>query len=87
MKDKNVAAVISLVYNHHRRDMVSRLMEIQHDFQKLIISTQHIHLDHDNCLEIIATKGRARDIVKLTHMLKGVKGIKHAAFTATTSGK
>lgn len=86
-EDKEVAAVISLIYNHHRRELVNKIMDIQHDFQKIIISTQHIHLDHDNCLEIIATKGKAKEIINLTHQLRSVKGIKHASFTATTSGK
>jgi len=85
-KNKKVAAIISLAYNHHRRELVTRLMDIQHDYQKLIISTQHIHLDHDNCLEIIAAKGKAEEILELGRRLKAVKGIKHASFTATTSG-
>ncbi|MBU2063822.1 MAG: nickel-responsive transcriptional regulator NikR, partial [Candidatus Omnitrophica bacterium] len=50
-------------------------------------STQHIHLDHKNCLEIIAAKGQAQAIVGLAHKLRAVKGIKHASFTTTTSGK
>ncbi|MDD5746905.1 MAG: nickel-responsive transcriptional regulator NikR [Candidatus Omnitrophica bacterium] len=86
-KNAQVVATVSLVYNHHRREVVNKVMDIQHDYQRLIISTQHIHLDHDNCLEIIASKGKARDIVGLTHRLRGVKGTKHVSFTATTSGK
>jgi len=43
-------------YDHHKRDLVNKLMDIQHDFQKLVISTQHIHIDHHNCLEIIAVR-------------------------------
>src|SRR5512137_1018596 len=50
----DVAGAITLVYDHHQRDILSKAMDIQHEFQKLIISTQHIHLDHDNCLEILA---------------------------------
>ncbi len=86
-KNKKVAAIISLVSNHHHRELVNRLMDIQHKFQGLVISTQHIHLDHDNCLEIIATKGQAKQIINLFHRLRAVKGIKHTAVTATTSGQ
>ncbi|MFH2144619.1 MAG: nickel-responsive transcriptional regulator NikR [Candidatus Omnitrophota bacterium] len=86
-KNKRVAAIIGLVYDHHRRDLVNKIVDIQHDFQKLVISTQHIHLDHKNCLEIIAAKGQAQAIVGLAHKLRAVKGIKHASFTTTTSGK
>ena len=86
-KNARVVAIIGLVYDHHRRELVNKVMDIQHDYQRLIISTQHIHLDHDNCLEIIAAKGFSRDIVALTHQLRGVKGIKHVSFTATTGGE
>ncbi len=81
LSKKRVAGIVSLVYDHHRRDMVTRIMDIQHDFQKLIISTQHIHLDHDNCLEIIACRGMSRDIVVLVRKLRGVKGIKQVGLS------
>jgi CopG family nickel-responsive transcriptional regulator len=86
-KGARVVAVVSLVYNHHRREVVNKVMDIQHDYQRLIISTQHIHLDHDNCLEIIAANGKARDVVALTHQLRGVKGTQHVSFSVTASGK
>lgn len=82
-----VAATISLVYSHHRRAMLNKVVDIQHDFEKIIISTQHIHLDHDNCLEIIAAFGKGQKILDLAQRLRAVKGIKHASFTMTTSGK
>ena len=53
-----VVGAITLVYDHHKRELVNKLTDIQHDFQGTIISTQHIHLDHDNCLELIAVKGK-----------------------------
>jgi CopG family nickel-responsive transcriptional regulator len=84
---KKVAATISLVYSHHKRAMLNKMMDIQHDFEKLIISTQHIHLDHDNCLEIIAAFGKPPQILELARRLRAVKGIKHASFTMTTAGK
>ena len=52
-------------YDHHKRDLVNKLMDIQHDFQKLVISSQHIHIDHHNCLEILAVRGKAKDVEKL----------------------
>ena len=48
------AGAITLIYDHHKRELVNRLMDIQHDFGALILSSQHIHLDHHNCLEVIA---------------------------------
>ncbi|MFW6149736.1 MAG: nickel-responsive transcriptional regulator NikR, partial [Atribacterota bacterium] len=52
-KDEKVAGTITLVYDHHKRGLVQKLTSLQHEYHNIIISTQHIHLDHDNCLEVI----------------------------------
>jgi len=52
-----------------------------------ILSTQHIHLDHHNCFEIIVTKGKATEIEKLYMKLKSIKSVKHAGFLMATKGK
>jgi len=82
-----IAGAITLIYNHHKRELVNKLMDIQHDFGAIIISAQHIHLDHDNCLEIIAVKGSPKDAQKLADILKSVKGVKHGTLSMSTSGK
>jgi len=68
-KGKEIAGAITLIYNHHQRELLSKITDIQHDFQKVIISTQHIHLDHNNCLEIIALNGSPREAQKLADLL------------------
>lgn len=72
-----VAGAIVMTYDHHKRELVNRLIDIQHDFHDLIISTQHVHLDHENCLEVIAVKGNAPEIEKLSSALKVLVGVKH----------
>jgi CopG family nickel-responsive transcriptional regulator len=84
---KEVAGAITLIYDHHKRKLLNNLTDIQHDFQKLIISTQHIHLDHDNCLEIIAVKGNTKKIQKLSDTLKSIKGVKYGTLSMSTIGK
>ena len=84
---EEVAGAITLIYNHHKRELVNKLMDIQHDFGKAIISAQHIHLDHDNCLEIIAVKGSPKDAQKLADSLKSVKGVKHGTLSMSTAGR
>jgi len=85
--DEEVAGAIVLVYNHHKRELVDKLLDIQHDYNKYIISSQHIHLDHDNCLEIIVVKGNMKFIQEILSKLKSVKGVKHASLTKSTLGK
>jgi len=82
-----VAGAITLIYDHHKRELLNKITDIQHDFQKGIISAQHIHLDHHNCLEIIAFKGDPVEVKNLADRLKAVKGVKHATLSMSTTGK
>ncbi|MCX5715630.1 MAG: nickel-responsive transcriptional regulator NikR [Candidatus Omnitrophica bacterium] len=84
---KEIAGTITMIYNHHQRELVNKLMDIQHDFGNIIISTQHVHLDHHNCLEIIAVKGRPQQAQELTDSLKAVKWVKHATLSMSSTGK
>ena len=86
LKGGSIAGAITIVYNHHRRTLTDKLTGIQHDFQDIIISTQHIHLDHDNCMEIIAVKGKAAKIQKLSDILKAIKGVEHGTLSISTGG-
>ena len=82
-----VAAAIIMVYDHHKRDLSNKLTGIQHDYHRLIVSSQHIHLDHDNCLEIVVVRGRPERIQELAGRLKGTKGVKYASLAAASTGK
>lgn len=84
---KEVAGAILLVYDHHEKAVANELIDIQHDFEKVVIATQHAHLDHDNCLESVLVKGKAQDIDGLVKKIKSVKGVKHTALMMTTTGK
>jgi len=72
-----VAGAIILVYDHHKRDLLQKLTDIQHDYHSVILSAQHFHLDHNNCLEIVAVKGEAVRLIELSDKLITVKGIQH----------
>ena len=87
MEGKEIAGALTLIYDHHKRELLNKITDIQHDFQKIIISTQHIHLDHDNCLEIVAIKGNPREAQKLVDALKATKGVKHATLSMSSTGK
>jgi CopG family nickel-responsive transcriptional regulator len=83
----DVAGAITLIYDHHRRDLLGKITDLQHDYQKVIISTQHIHLDHDNCLEIVAVRGQPREVTKLSDMMKSIKGVKHCTLSMSSTGE
>ncbi len=72
-----VSGCLVLVYDHHRTDVQKQLTAIQHDYHDLVLCSQHVHLDHDNCIETITLKGRADRIRTLSDRLLAVKGIIH----------
>lgn len=82
-----VAGAITYVYDHHKKDLLNRIVDLQHDYQKVIMSTQHIHLDHDNCLEIVAVKGRSKDVQKLADQIKAIRGVKHGFLSIAGTGR
>jgi len=82
-----VAGAIVLVYDHHKRDVLRKLTDVQHDCHEAIISTQHIHLDHDNCLEIVAVRDKPAGIEAVLKRLKALKGLKHVSLAAGTTGR
>ncbi len=77
---KGTGAII-LVYDHHKRELVSKLTDIQHDFHNLVICNQHIHLDHYNCMEIIVVKGTYKQMQELADKLQSAKGVKHGSLS------
>jgi CopG family nickel-responsive transcriptional regulator len=72
-----VAGAIVIHYNHHKGDVTISSNDIQHDYFDVILSSQHFHLSHDNCLEIVAVKGTANRLTELSDKLIGIKGIIH----------
>jgi len=82
-----VVGAITLIYDHHKRELVNTLLDIQHEFGSCIISSQHIHIDHNNCLEILAVKGSPEKVQRLSESLKAVKGVKHSTLSMSTTGR
>ncbi|MBE9481314.1 MAG: nickel-responsive transcriptional regulator NikR [Bacteroidetes bacterium] len=84
--NEQVAGVIVLVYDHHKRDLQNKSTDVQHNFHDLILSVQHVHLDHNNCLETIAVKGKAQELTALANKLIALKGIKHGKLVMSAAG-
>ncbi len=82
-----VAGAIVMTYDHHKRELASKMLDIQHDFQETIISTQHVHLDHHHCLEVIAVRGKARDIERLSANLKALVGVKNLSLCISAAAE
>ena len=82
-----VAGAVVMTYDHHKRELVTKLIEIQHEYQRCIISTQHVHLDHHTCLEIIAVKGDARTIEMLSAAITAHIGVRQVGLCLSAAGE
>lgn len=85
--NQEVVGVVTLLYDHHARNLEARLTDIQHDHHQNILSTMHIHLNHDHCLEVIVVRGTGHQIEELSTRLIGMKGVIHGKLTVTSTGR
>jgi CopG family transcriptional regulator, nickel-responsive regulator len=85
--DAQVYGTVTLIYDHHARLLLDKLTDIQHRYHDAIMSTVHVHLDRDNCLEVILVHGKSTVVQKLANTLIATKGVKHGRFVLTTSGR
>jgi len=85
--NEETVGTVSLVYDHHTRDLADKLTEHQHTHHKEIISALHVHLDAHYCLEVVVLKGKAKNIKRLADELIGTKGVKHGKLMTSTTGK
>ena len=86
-KGEEVVGVIMLVFDHHHRELQNKITDLQHRHLSAIISTQHVHLDHNNCLEVIVLKGKAGQVRRLAGLLQAQRGIKHWSLSTSTTGR
>ena len=85
--DHAIAGTITLVYDHHQRNIQGLLTDIQHDHAAVLIASMHVHLDHHNCMEVLAVRGPASAVKQVADRLIAAKGVKHGKLTVTTTGK
>ena len=81
----NVIGTLTMIYDHHQRMLTNKLLDLQHKHHNEILSTTHIHVDHNNCLEVLVLKGKTGEIKKLADNIRALKGIKHGELVITKS--
>ncbi|MDL2279791.1 nickel-responsive transcriptional regulator NikR [Desulfovibrio sp. OttesenSCG-928-G11] len=85
--NKEIAATLTMVYDHHKSDLAQRVTGVQHDFHHLIITTLHVHLDHHNCLEVLVLKGPGAEVRDLGQRLISTKGVMYGKLSLATTGE
>jgi CopG family transcriptional regulator, nickel-responsive regulator len=72
-------ASLSYVYNHHERRLAERLTDLQHHAHDLVVSSMHVHLDHDHCLETLFLRGETQEVRGIAEKISAERGVRHAA--------
>jgi CopG family nickel-responsive transcriptional regulator len=86
-EDAETIGAVTIVYDHHVRELSESLISLQHGHHSAVISSMHVHIDHHNCLEIIVIRGRGSNVKEIAGKLISTKGVKHGKLTMTTTGK
>ncbi len=81
----NVFGALVFIYDHHKQELEKLLSNLQHDYFHNIISTSHVHVDHDHCLEVVLLKGKAKILKNIAEKLLSFKGVEHGRLTLTTA--
>ncbi len=84
---KDVLASLTLVYDHHVRELGERMTEIQHDNPGLVVSVLHIHVSHEDCMEVIVLRGKLKQVRGMANLLLSLKGVKHGHLFLTLPGQ
>lgn len=89
VKDENsdVIGTLTIVYDHDAPGVTDRLLELQHHHHDEIMTTTHIHLDEDKCLEVLIVRGRSRAVRTLADNIKALKGVKHGELVVTANNR
>jgi CopG family transcriptional regulator, nickel-responsive regulator len=85
-EEGDMVGTVTFVYNHHVRRLTDLLTEFQHQHYGAVIASMHVHLDAENCLEVLVVRGKSGEIRRIADRLIGIKGVKHGKLTLTTSG-
>jgi CopG family transcriptional regulator, nickel-responsive regulator len=77
--DSEAVVTLTLVYDHHTRELGEKLTAMQHDLGEQVRATLHVHLTHDDCLEVIVMRGRARELTVAAERIIAARGVKHGS--------
>jgi CopG family transcriptional regulator, nickel-responsive regulator len=86
-QNRPVVATLSMIYDHHKPNLSNKLTEIQHHSHGSVLAATHVHLDSDNCLEVVIMKGRSGEVQHLADHMLAMQGVKHGKLVVTSTGK
>ena len=85
--NEEAIGTVTMIFDHHKRRLSERLLDLQHDHHQNILATTHVHLDHNMCVETVLVKGKAREIERFANLLRREKGVLHTSLSLSSTGK
>lgn len=82
-----VLGTLTLVYDHHAKDLSDKMIDLQHEHYHAVVSVLHIHISHDDCMEVIVLRGEIPRIRALANSLLSLKGVKHGELFVTLAAR
>jgi CopG family nickel-responsive transcriptional regulator len=67
---------LTIVYDHHVRDLSEKLTELQHELGDDVRAALHVHLSHDMCLEVVVMRGRSDRLSAIADRILALRGVK-----------
>jgi CopG family nickel-responsive transcriptional regulator len=84
MEGREVIGTVTIVYDHHKKGITEKLTDLQHLHRSRIAASTHIHLDSENCLEVVVVQGNPSEIRELADRMIALKGVKHGKLVITS---
>ena len=84
IQGQEVVGIITVVYDHHKKGVMEKLVALQHAYHDSITSSMHIHLDPENCLEVIVVRGAPPEVKQLADNMTALKGVSHGDLMVTS---
>ncbi len=79
--------ILSLTYDHSHRGLVASLIDVQHEFSNIIRSSVHVHINHDECMEVLILRGEGKDVKAVAERIMAQKGVKNVKLTTVRPGQ
>jgi len=76
-RDGDCLATLTYVFNHHQRDLAARMTGISHEHHDLTLSTLHVHLSHDSCMETAVLRGPTSRVQAFANAVISQPGVRH----------
>jgi CopG family nickel-responsive transcriptional regulator len=79
--------ILSMTYDHSQRGLVTYLLDIEHEFSGITRSAVHVHISHDECMEVLILQGDGKEIKAVAEKIIALKGVKNVKLTTIRPGE